>query len=183
MIVCNVYAIFFFQFCHRKNTYYRILVVVVVDIKTFSTLFIFMSYTEVQWKNEKLNYWHWPKKRIVENVDKGMLFYEYYVSLIFVTFDRFVCFCLFVVLCPTGEYFTYMETSTLLAKSCKCWPILGSHGHWAMRIRYRSTHNALAFWAPEAVHPTETYLWLLYSITGILIKIVLFCRLCKPIPL
>ena len=127
--LCNIY----FSILSHKNTCYRILVVV-IDIKTFSTLLISCLTLKFSEKR-KVKFLTLAKKWIVENVDKGMLFYEYYVWLIFVTFDRFVCFCLFVVLCPTGEFFTYMETSPLLAKSWKCWPILDTHGHSAVRIR------------------------------------------------
>ena len=175
--LCN----FFFQFCHIE----KILIIVFLCLLLISKHLVICLFScltlkfSEKWKVKLLTLA--KKKKIVENVDKGMLFYEYYVWLIFVTFDRFVCFCLFVVLCPTGEYFTYMETSPLLAKSCKCWPILGSHGHWAMRIRYRSNPHALAFWTPAAVHPTDKYFSILYSITGILIKIVLFRCLCKPV--
>ena len=41
---------------------------------------------------------------------------------------------LFWVFRPTGEFFTYMETSPLLVKGCKFWPMLGTYGHWAVRV-------------------------------------------------
>ena len=49
-------------------------------------------------------------------------------------YDAIVCVVkIFVwggLLRPTWEFFTHLETSPLLVKSCKFWPILGSHGHW-----------------------------------------------------
>ena len=33
-----------------------------------------------------------------------------------------------------SRFFTHMETSLLLGKGCTFWPILGTHGYWAMRI-------------------------------------------------
>ena len=48
----------------------------------------------------------------------------------------FVCFFsfLFGVLRPTREFFTHMETSPLLVNGCKIWPMLDTHGHWAVRV-------------------------------------------------
>ena len=45
-----------------------------------------------------------------------------------------VCFCLFGVYLLTREIFTYMETSPLPVKGYKFWPMLGTHGHWAVRV-------------------------------------------------
>ena len=46
--------------------------------------------------------------------------------------------CVFFVcvygLHPTPEFFTHVETSTLMVKGCKIWPMLGTHGHWAVRV-------------------------------------------------
>ena len=46
--------------------------------------------------------------------------------------------CLFVCLPgvyrPTREFFTHMETSLVPVKGCKFWPMLGTHGHWAVRV-------------------------------------------------
>ena len=47
--------------------------------------------------------------------------------------------CLFVVYRPTREFFTHMETSPLPVKGCKFWPMLGTHGHWAVRVLQRTT--------------------------------------------
>ena len=46
----------------------------------------------------------------------------------------FVFVCLFGVHRPTREFFTYIETSPLAVKGCKFWPILDTHGHWAVRV-------------------------------------------------
>ena len=46
----------------------------------------------------------------------------------------FVCLC--GVYRPTLEFFTHhMETSPLPVKGCKCWPMFGTHGHWAVGVR------------------------------------------------
>ena len=45
-----------------------------------------------------------------------------------------VFFCLFGVYRPKREFFTYMETWQLPVKGCKFWPLLGTHGHWAVRV-------------------------------------------------
>ena len=43
-----------------------------------------------------------------------------------------VCFvCLFGIYRPTWEFSTYMETSPLLLKGCKFWPMLNTHGNWS----------------------------------------------------
>ena len=38
-----------------------------------------------------------------------------------------VCFCLFVVLHPSLEFISNMETSPLTVKGCKFWSILGTY--------------------------------------------------------
>ena len=35
---------------------------------------------------------------------------------------------------PTRAFFTYLETSPLPVKDCKFWPILGTYGHWVVRV-------------------------------------------------
>ena len=42
--------------------------------------------------------------------------------------------CLFGVFHPTREFFTHMETSPLPVKGCKFWHMLGTYGHWAVRV-------------------------------------------------
>ena len=44
--------------------------------------------------------------------------------------------CLFGIYRPTWESFTHMEMSPLPVKGCKFWPMLGTHGHWAVRVLY-----------------------------------------------
>ena len=46
----------------------------------------------------------------------------------------FCLFCLFGVFRPTREFFTHMEKSPLPVKGCKFWPMLGTRGHWAVRV-------------------------------------------------
>ena len=51
------------------------------------------------------------------------------------TWNQTVFVCLFfLVYPPTWEFFTHMETSTLPVKDCKFWSMLGTHGHWAVRV-------------------------------------------------
>ena len=33
---------------------------------------------------------------------------------------------------PTGGFFTHSETSSKPVKGCKCWPVLGTNGHWVL---------------------------------------------------
>ena len=48
--------------------------------------------------------------------------------------------CLFGVFRPTREFFTHLETSPLPVKGCKCWPMLGTFDHRAVRVlTYRDT--------------------------------------------
>ena len=48
--------------------------------------------------------------------------------------SHFLSFCLCGVYRPTREFFTYIEMSTLPVKGCKFWPMLGTYGHWAVRV-------------------------------------------------
>ena len=50
----------------------------------------------------------------------------------------FVCLFLWTF-SPTREFFTYMETSQLIAKGCNFLPIFGTYGHWAVRVLKRAT--------------------------------------------
>ena len=40
---------------------------------------------------------------------------------------------------PTRYFFIHMETSPMLVKGCKFWPMLGTSGHWAVRVLKRAT--------------------------------------------
>ena len=42
--------------------------------------------------------------------------------------------CLFVVLRSTREFLTHTKTSPLPVKGSKCWTMLGTHGHYALRV-------------------------------------------------
>ena len=42
--------------------------------------------------------------------------------------------CLFGVYRSTREFFTHKETSLLPVKGCKLSPMLGTYGHWAVRV-------------------------------------------------
>ena len=45
-----------------------------------------------------------------------------------------ICFCLLGVYRLNRKLFTHMETSPLPMNGCAFWPILGTHGHWAVRV-------------------------------------------------
>ena len=47
---------------------------------------------------------------------------------------------MFWVYCLTREIFTHMETSPLPVKGCKFWLMLGTHGHWAVRVYFSVPH-------------------------------------------
>ena len=42
--------------------------------------------------------------------------------------------CLYGVYRPTREFFTHIETSPLPVKGCQFLPMLGTHGHKALRV-------------------------------------------------
>ena len=44
---------------------------------------------------------------------------------------------------PNRKCFTHMETSTLPSKSCKCWPIFGTHGHWTVMVLKHDTSSVI----------------------------------------
>ena len=50
-------------------------------------------------------------------------------------------FCLFGLFHPTQEFFLHMETSTLLTKGCKFWPIQSTHGHGAVHEGSLACHT------------------------------------------
>ena len=49
--------------------------------------------------------------------------------------------CLFGVYHPTEKCFTNMEMSPWPVKGCNLWPMLGTHGHRAVRILKRATSS------------------------------------------
>ena len=42
--------------------------------------------------------------------------------------------CLYRVYRSALEFLTHLETSPSLVKGCKFWPMLGTHGIWAVRV-------------------------------------------------
>ena len=64
---------------------------------------------------------NFPKKRIIAG---KKINFENNCSL-------FVCLLL---LLSHSRIFTHMETSPLPVKGCKFWPMLSTHGHWAVRV-------------------------------------------------
>ena len=57
-------------------------------------------------------------------------------------------FCLFGLFHPTQEFFLHMETSTLLTKGCKFWPIQSTHGHGAVHEGSLACHTYCDTWHP-----------------------------------
>ena len=52
-------------------------------------------------------------------------------------FNLFVCFLGIFV--PLKNFFTHLETSPLPVKGCKFRPMLGTYGHWAVRVLWCTT--------------------------------------------
>ena len=77
--------------------------------------------------------------------------YIFFSFLFHFKFTTHLCFvCWFVWIFSTHSIcFTHFETSPfsliktppLPVKGCKSWPLLGSHGHWAVRVLLRVTPN------------------------------------------
>ena len=69
--------------------------------------------------------------------------------------------CLFGVHRHTREFFTHKETSPLPVKTCKFWPMLGTHGHWAARVLWRAiptvTRGIRLYWSSPRTRDTHTY--------------------------
>ena len=67
--------------------------------------------------------------------------------------------CLFWVYRPTREFFTHMDTSPLPVKGCRFWPMLDTHGHWAVFIKVPPLlwHGASIYnghlWGPVTLTP------------------------------
>ena len=70
--------------------------------------------------------------------------------------------CLYGVYSPTREFFFHMETSPLPVKGCIFWPMLGTNGHWAVRVPWHATPTVtqdirfIHWWSPPT-HDTHTY--------------------------
>ena len=73
--------------------------------------------------------------------------FSYPQSIIFaLPFGLFVC--LFWVFRPTRAFFTHLETSPLLVKGCKFWPMLGTHAieRWGFfGVPYLLWHGASVY--------------------------------------
>ena len=53
--------------------------------------------------------------------------------------------CSLGVFRPKREFFTRMETSPLPVKGCIFWPMLGTHGHWTVRVLYCDTGHPFLY--------------------------------------
>ena len=61
-----------------------------------------------------------------------------------------ICKKSFLFVCPTREFFTHLETSSLPMKDCKFWPMLGTYGHWTLIRGFFSVPHLL-------LHGTSVY--------------------------
>ena len=81
-----------------------------------------------------------------------MLYGKFYVS--------FICICLFGVLRPTREFFTDFEMSPLPVNGYKFLPMLGTHGHWSVRVLQRTTPSVTRanplWWSSQRTRDTHT---------------------------
>ena len=63
----------------------------------------------------------------------------------------------------TRHSLTHKETSTLPMKGFTLWPILGIHGHWAVRVLERETlsvtGNFRLYWSSPMIRDTRTCCW------------------------
>jgi hypothetical protein len=96
------------------------------------------------WWKDKLLSMCWPKP--FSTFDRCSDLYVPLVPLIWLVWWRFygsvhdgLFVCLFNVLRPAQEFFTYMETAPLPKKACKFRPMLGAQGLWAERDLYLAT--------------------------------------------
>ena len=84
--------------------------------------------------------WNWRKVKI-QNVCLGGFFWVVFLS--------------------TQEFSNHLETSPLSMKGYKFWPLLGTHGHWAGRVLWRTTpivtRTTPSTW-PSPRTP-DTYIW------------------------
>ena len=71
------------------------------------------------------------------------------------------CVCLFVLGLSSHSIFTHMETSPLPVKGSEFWPMLGTHGHWAVRVLWRATPTVTRgirlWWSSSGTSDTRTY--------------------------
>ena len=123
--------------------------------KTATTTRVLSLLSNSMWTNDRLNKspflkgngYKWRFKRTLMQIDKNMIVrfqccnrcmrliggaYLYDIW-------HFFLYCMFVSLLfgvyrPTREFFTHTETLPLPVKGCKFWPMVGTHGHWAVRV-------------------------------------------------
>ena len=71
------------------------------------------------------------------------------------------CVCWFVLGLSSLSIFTHMEMSPLPVKGCEFWPMLGTHGHWAVRVLWRATptvtRDIRLWWSSSGTSDTRTY--------------------------
>ena len=80
-----------------------------------------------------------PSRKKVDLIEFHININEVLYSKRFAGFKRLhvslVCLLFFLGLSSHSRiFFTHMETSALPAKGCKFWLLLGTYGHWAVRV-------------------------------------------------
>ena len=60
------------------------------------------------------------------------------------------------MLMETRPHFTHLEMSPLSMKGCIFWPMLGTYGHWAVRVLYSLPH-LLRHGSSPRIHDIYTY--------------------------
>ena len=115
-----------------KNIFHR----VILNVFTIGP----MNMNFIRWTKHKCCHWHILAWVICIPFGRAYLM-AYVMNCITCTCMIFVCL-VFGVYRPTRKFFTHMETSPLPVKDCKFWSMLGTHGHWAVRVLKRATPTA-----------------------------------------
>ena len=94
--------------------------------------------------------------------EKTLSYLFVYLFVCLVGWLFFFIVCLFEVFRPIREFFfTHIKTWPLPVKGCKVWPMLGTHGHWTVKVlsvpnllwHEASVYNG-PLWGPLTLTPT-----------------------------
>ena len=55
------------------------------------------------------------------------------------------------------EFFSHLETSLLPVKGCQFWPMIGTYGHWAVRVLKRATPTVTRGICYNGHHQSDTH--------------------------
>ena len=98
--------------------------------KSWNIWYTFINRRGIRWQCEKIQ----NLSIGMNSVGKETKVVICYLKKFWETFWNFNMRYLLVVVRPTREVFTRMETSPLSAKGFKFWPMPGTHGHEALRV-------------------------------------------------